>query len=372
MKIFVTGTRGVPDIPGGVERHCQELYPLIAAQGYDVTIATRKAYVEGSDKKWNNIQLIHLYAPRKKSFEAIVHTFLSVLKARLWNADIIHIHGIGPGLMVPLARILGMKVVITNHGPDYDRVKWGKLAKAVLRFGEWVSGRFADHVIVISAIIKETIYIRCSRDCSIIYNGVSSARQSEGRDFLDRIGVTPSKYILAVSRFVPEKGLHLLVEAYKRIDNKGYNLVITGDADHDTDYSRRLKKTIAEDQRIISTGYISGRELNQVFSYAALFVLPSYHEGLPIALLEAMSYGLPVLVSDIPANREVDLPNERFFECGDSQDLTEKMKHLLENNISDTEKNAFQHQIQEKYNWSTIADQTVAVYKKVLGGFNKS
>jgi glycosyltransferase involved in cell wall biosynthesis len=366
MKIFVTGTRGVPDIPGGVEKHCQGLYPLIAARGHDVVIATRKPYLDEVREEWHGIRLTHLYTPRVKSFEAIIHTFLAVLKARMWQPDILHIHGIGPGLMVPLARILGMKVVVTNHGPDYDRQKWGKTARAMLRLGEWTGGKFANRVIVISSIIRETLHKRCGRECPLICNGVALPEISQSRDFLDDLKLAPGRYILAVSRLVPEKGLHLLIEAFKGIEAEGYKLVIAGDADHETDYSRRLKKAMADDERVVGTGYVTGEKLCQVFSHAALFVLPSYHEGHPIVLLEAMSYGLPVLVSDIPANRQVDLPEERFFKCGDLQDLKKKLHGLLSKITSEDEKDDFRCQIEEKYNWSKIADKTLAVYETVF------
>jgi glycosyltransferase involved in cell wall biosynthesis len=365
MKIFVTGTRGIPDIPGGVEKHCQDLYPLIAAKGHEVIVATRKPYVQEMKSEWNGVKLEHIHAPRLKSLEAIVHTFIAVLKARLFSPDILHIHAIGPGLMVPLARILGMKVVITNHGPDYDRQKWGLVAKTILRLGEWTGAKFANQVIVISSIIRDNIKKRCGQDSNLIFNGVSFPQKSKLTDFLDNIGVEPGKYILAVSRLVPEKGLHLLVDAFQRLSDD-YKLVIAGDADHETVYSRNLKKIISADKRIIHTGYIIGEDLNQVFSHAKLFVLPSFHEGLPIALLEAMSYGLSVLVSDIPANKGVDLADYRFFKSGDMEDLSIKMEYLMQEEIFEDEKSNFRTQIAEKYDWNKIAEQTLDVYNKAL------
>ncbi|MBA3005459.1 MAG: glycosyltransferase family 4 protein [Proteobacteria bacterium] len=365
MRIFVTGTRGIPDIPGGVEKHCQELYPLISAMGHSVTVATRTPYIKEKAASWQGIQLAHLYAPHKKSLEAIGHTFLAVLEAKKEKADLIHIHAVGPGLMAPFARLLGLKVVVTNHGPDYDRQKWGVLAKTMLQLGEYLSGKFANQIIVISSVIAEIIRKRCGRDSNLIYNGVPLPDRSESTSYLDRTAIKPKNYILAVARFVPEKGLHDLIEAFADL-KRNYQLVIAGDADHQTTYSRELKQLAAVDKRIILTGYITGEDLNQVFTHARLFCLPSYHEGLPIALLEAMSYGLPVLVSDIPANREVDLPAERFFKCGDVKDLHEKLERLIDLELSDKEQQLLRTEIIEKYNWQKIAEQTVAVYQKAL------
>lgn len=365
MKVFVTGTRGIPKIPGGVEKHCQELFPLVAVQGNEISLATRTPYVTERKSHWQGVDLIHTFAPRLKSLEAIVHTFLAVLKARFYNPDILHIHGIGPGLMVPFAKLMGLRVVVTNHGPDYDRAKWGKSAKFMLRLGEYLGCRFAHEVIVISNVIGDIVKERCNRESNLIYNGVPLPERSVNTDYLERIGVTSGKYILAVARFVQEKGLDLLIKAFQQIETD-YQLVIAGDADHETEYSRRLKKMIAGDSRIIHAGYITGVPLNQVFSHARLFVLPSYHEGLPIALLEAMSYGLPVLVSDIPANLEVDLPAERYFKCGKVEDLKNKLETLLEKDLTESEKQTIQRGIAEKYNWNRIAEQTIEVYEKVL------
>ncbi|MFA7316514.1 MAG: glycosyltransferase family 4 protein [Sulfuricella sp.] len=366
MKIFVTGTRGIPDIPGGVETHCQNLYPYIAAQGHEVFVATRGAYRVSDAREWRGIRLVKCFSPRRKSLEAIVHTFLALLQARRFKPDVVHIHAVGPALLVPFARLLGLKVVFTSHGPDYDRQKWGRAAKAMLRLGEWLGGRFANEVIVISSVIGQIMRKRCGRESHLIYNGVLQPQPGGDTGYLESLGVVPGEYILAVARFVPEKGLSDLIEAFNGLDT-GHKLVIAGDADHETEYSRGLKKTAAANDRIVLTGYLTGAKLAQVFTHAGLFVLPSYHEGLPIALLEAMSYGLPVLVSDIPANREVDLAPDRFFRTGNIGDLRDKLHSHLQKEMSQGEKDALRAMIALKYDWERIAGQTVQVYRAAAG-----
>ncbi len=338
---------------------------MIAALGHEVYVATRTPYVKKKQGQWENVNLCHIYAPRKKSFEAIIHTFLAVIEAWKLKANIIHIHAVGPGLMVPFAKLLGLKVVVTNHGPDYDRQKWGKVAKFMLQLGEYLGGKFADNVIVISAVIQNIIRKKCKKDSHIIYNGVPLPKLSKKTDFLDKIGVESENYIIAVSRFVPEKGLDLLIKACQ-LSPTPYKLVIAGDADHETDYSKNLKQMMDADDNIIGTGYITGEPLNQLFTHAGLFVLPSFHEGLPITLLEAMSYGLSALVSDIPANLEVGLSKERYFKCGDMDDLKEKIDYHLANPISPDEKSIFRSRIEETYNWKKIAAQTIKVYEKAI------
>ena len=365
MKIFVTGTRGIPDIPGGVESHCQQLYPLIVKKGHQVKLSRRKPYVKSELNEWSGIQLIDNFTPKKKSIEAIVHTFIAILEAKKWGADIIHIHAVGPAIMVPVARLLGLKVVITNHGPDYDRDKWGRLAKFVLRTGEKLGGIFANEVIVISEVIREIIRDRCHRDSNLIYNGVQITGKSNNTSYIDSLGLVAGDYILAVARFVPEKGLHDLIEAYNQ-SGLTCKLVLAGDSDHEDEYSRNLKKTAQNNPDIVLTGYITGDKLNQVFSHARLFVLPSYHEGLPIALLEALSYGLPPLVSDIPANLEVKLDSKYYFRCKDVGNLKDQLVRLCSKDFSDSEKEQLIEFVKLKYDWQKIADQTISVYEKVI------
>jgi len=367
MKIFVTGTRGIPSIPGGVETHCENLYPLIVQQGHQVFLATRSAYIETPLQEWQGIRLVRCFSPRLKSIEAIVHTFLALLKARLLNPDVVHIHAVGPALLVPFARLLGLKVVFTNHGPDYDRQKWGRAAKFVLRLGEKLGGSFANEVIVISTVIQDIIRKRCNRPSHVIYNGVTLPDTNKNTDYINGLGVEPKKYVLAVARFVPEKGLTDLIEAFNGLKTD-HQLVIAGDADHETEYSRRVKQLAHSNDRIVLTGYITGEKLKQVFTNAGLFVLPSYHEGLPIALLEALSYGLSVLVSDIPANCEVDLEARRFFRCGDIMDLKNKMNALLQESVTAAEREKYFALLAQKYDWHHIAEQTIAVYVKALKG----
>ncbi len=363
MKIFVTGTRGVPDIPGGVETHCQNLYPHIVAAGHEVHISRRTPYVTDDLVSWQGIQLHDIYTPKSKALEAIIHTFLSVLKARRLNVDVVHIHAVGPALLVPFARLLGLKVVFTNHGPDYDRQKWGRLSKTVLMLGEYLGGKFSNTNIVISEVIRQIVKKRCKRDSVIIYNGVKVNKPSLSDDYLKSIAVRKKAYILAVARFVPEKGLHDLIAAYAKSD-KAFDLVIAGDADHEDEYSRSLKQ-LANNNNVILTGYIGGDELHQIYSHAALFVLPSYHEGLPIALLEALGYGLNVLVSDIPANLEVKLDEKHFFECGNVDALCESMNLLLKQGVEEGYLERIMGMLNTLYNWKTIAKQTVVEYEKL-------
>lgn len=365
MRVFVTGTRGIPDVPGGVESHCQHLYPLVVQHGHTVRLCRRSGYVDDGLESWRGVELIDVFSPSKKSLEAIVHTFLAILEARKWGADILHVHAVGPSLMIPLARLLGMKVVMTNHGPDYDRQKWGRAARAILKAGEYLGGRCANEVIVISQHIRDIVRRRCGRDSVLIPNGVEIPEPATDTAFIAGRGLEPGRYLLAVARFVPEKGLHDLINAFSEIDTP-WKLLIAGDADHEDDYSRALKQAAAANPDIVLTGYLTGDALRQVYSHAGLFVMPSYHEGLPIALLEAMSYGLPVLVSDIPANLEVDLGEEAYFSCGNVAELGQKISNKTAVRYTDAQRAAQVKKVRENYDWVTIAADTVRVYEGLV------
>ncbi len=360
MKIAVAGTRGIPDILGGVETHCEELYPRLVKLGCDVTVIRRSCYVTDHLSEYKGVKLKNVYAPRNKTFEAIIHSFLAVATAKKMKADIIHIHSIGPSLMAPFARMLGLKVVVTHHGPDYNRQKWNGIAKFWLKQGERLGVKYANELIVISNVINEIARKKYKRNnAHVIFNGVTSPVKSSGCEYLETWGLKKGNYILAVGRFVPEKGFDLLIEAFSKIERPDLKLVLTGDADHATNYSEELKKQAVSNGTIL-TGFLSGSKLNEIFTHARLFVLPSTHEGLPIALLEAMSYELDVLVSDIPANKEVKLSDESYFHSEDIIDLCKKLKSKLNKPLSSPV-----HYNMSLYNWDDIAVQVLNVYKKL-------
>ena len=367
MKIVVTGTRGIPNIMGGVETHCEELFPRIAKRGFDVTVIRRTDYVKDDLKEWKGVKLVNIDSPKKKSFEAIIHTFRAINEAKRLKADILHIHAIGPALLVPYAKILGMKVVFTHHGPDYDRDKWGFAAKTMLKLGERMGCMFADEVIVISDVIRNLIKRKYNRTSHVhlIYNGVSQPEICDYPEYFNELGIEKGKYILGMCRFVPEKNLHHLVEAFTKIKsrNKAENikLVLAGDTDFEDDYSRNLKE-MARKNGVVLTGFIKGKKLHSLLTNCLCYCLPSSHEGLPIALLEAMSYGVKVIVSDIPANKEVGLPESDYFPVGNVDALTEKLKTVVNQPLQHIDYDM------KKYDWEKIADQVRDVYWRNRGG----
>ena len=365
LKIVVTGTRGFPDIQGGIETHCEEIFPRVAAKGFDIIVIRRKNYVHDNLNSYKDVFFYDISNFKRKSFEAIIHTFRAIWAAKTkFHADIVHIQAIGPAILTPFARLLGMKVVFTHHGPDYNRAKWGKAARFMLRFGERMGCRFANEVIVISNVINDIIKQKYGRNnAHLIYNGVTPPVINNDTSFLEKSGIEPRKYILALGRFVPEKNFHILINAFSNLSQSEYKLVIAGDADFEDDYSVGLKALARSSNNVILTGFVKGEKLHALLSHASLFVLPSSHEGLPISLLEAMSYNLPVLVSDIPANKEVNLHPSCYFHL-DNNNTLENLTEALKQRVNDNSKPEYDL---SKYDWNTIAEQTANVYSTVNG-----
>ena len=366
FRVAVLGTRGFPGVQGGIETHCENLYPRLAERGCEIFVFTRKPYVDVNQKIYKGVNLIPLGCPKNKFLEAFSHTLCGVIAARRLSPAVLHIHGIGPSLLVPLARLLKLKVVMTNHGPDYNRDKWGKLAKLVLRLGERLGSRWANKVICISDPIAENIQKRHKKTVTVIPNGVNVPQLSETQDSLDKYSLTKGQYVLSVGRLVPEKGFHDLVEAFNALQPDGWKLVVVGRADHEDSYSLRLKAVAQANANVILTGFLKGKPLQELYTHAGLFVLSSYHEGLPIVLLEALSYGLSCIASGIPANRNVPLEEARFFEPGNISQIATLMAKYMEAPLSREEKADIQRFVAGAYDWESIAEKTKAVYQAIV------
>lgn len=366
MKIAVLGTRGIPDIMGGIETHCQELYPRLAAKGVDITVFGRKGYTKQDEPyEYRGVKIVPVASPHSAGLEAFIHTFRCFWNVWRVKPDIVHLHAIGPAFSAPFFRLIGCKVVYTHHGQDYNRAKWGALAKSVLRLSERIGTRFSNRVIVISKYLENWLQTKYGcRKTAFIRNGVNIPERlddSVSKKWLEKHGLYGKRYVFALGRFVEEKGFHDLIEAYKKAGLDGMPLVIAGKADQESSYSRKLYK-MAGDAGVVLPGYIYGEELQAIFENSALFVIPSYHEGLPIALLEALSYNLNVIASDIPANTEVPLPEESFFKTGDVDALAERLRLFA--NTAGTRN--YRGIVEEYYNWDVIADQTMGVYRSIL------
>jgi len=355
MKVCVFGTRGFPYIQGGVEKHCECLYPLIAADGqWDVVVFRRKPYVsKRSLQHYDGIRFIDLPSTRYKGFEAMIHSFLATICCLWIRPDIVHIHNIGPALFSPLLRFARIKVVLTYHSPNYEHEKWDFFSRNLLKLSEKFSLWAASAIIFVNDLQRRKFNGKISGKSCFIPNGIQPPVFDYDEDYLHSIGVEKNKYVLAVGRITPEKGFDYLIKAFKSADIHGFKLVIAGGVEGEQSYYESLKSEAGAD-KVVFTGYINGKPLAQLFTNAALFVQSSYNEGMSIVMLEAMSYGLPMQASDIPPNKALSLPEKNYFKAGDEQELTQRLQQSLtagEGRIS--------YQNLEAYDWKKIAAQTL-------------
>lgn len=367
MKIAVIGTRGFPDIQGGIETHCQELYTRLAnTADCRVTVYRRIPYLNDRTRnvKYNNIRFIDFNVPRNKFLETFLHSLFASVHALFQGYDIVHYHNTGPGFFIPIVKLSGSKVVFTYHNVSYTQQKWNSFARRFLARSEKTSMRRSDYIIFISKVIQAEMiekYGIDDRNSSVIFNGVQLPKRSQNDDFLRYLGLERHKYILGVGRFLEEKGFDYLIRAYRKAGVSKIRLVLAGDTDYPTAYSASLKRLAAVNE-IILPGFVKGDQLNQLYTFARLFVISSYSEGLPIALLEAMSYDLDVLASDIPANMQVGLPENDYFKAGDEEALTNAIiKKLAEEN-----KRSFGEVLSKRFNWTEIASDTRNIYQKLI------
>jgi len=364
MKIGVIGSRGFPEVQGGIETHCFELYTRLAGiDDNQITVYRRKPYLNSKNKnvKYLNIRFVDFSVPKSKFFETFLHSFLSTVHALFQNYDIVHYHNTGPGFFIPLLKLSKAKVVFTYHNVSYTQKKWNNAAKNFLTLSEKISIKSSDFIIFISEVIKSEMKKKYDiKKSDVVFNGVCIPSRSNQSDYLDSIGLEKQKYLIGVGRFLEEKGFDYLIRAFRKTNILDYKLVLVGDTDYPTDYSNKLKSLAAENN-IVLTGFIKGEKLNQIFSFARLFIMSSFEEGLPIALLEAMSYNLDVLVSNIPANLQIGLNQDDYFLTGDEEDL----KDSIIKKLSESATRSFDEVLAVRFNWDKIAMKTNNIYKNL-------
>lgn len=356
MKIAYIGLRGLPANYSGVEKAVDEISSRLKEK-HDITVYCMGKKKPNDPTEYNGIKLKYVRCIPGKNTEMISYALFSTLKACFSNVDLIHLHAIGPASMSLFAILFGKKVVVTNHGIDYQRSKWGKLAKTYLKFGEWMSANFAHAVIGVSKHIQQHYSDKYKRKIDYVPNGLDKSTEFSC-DALDKFILQSKEYILYVGRVTSEKNVHLLIQAFKNI-NTTKKLVIVGGVS-DQQYQTMLNELCANNNRIIFTGPVYDRSIvNTLYKNAYLFVLPSEIEGLSIVMLEAMSFGCPILASNIAENKELLLENGYFFNSGSVTDLQNVLTTLL--NSQETLKTVDVSNL-DQFNWDKIAEQTEKIY----------
>ena len=372
LKIAMLGHKRIPSNEGGVEVVVEALCARMAALGHSVTCYNRAGHhVSGAEHElpagsvYRGIRLVTVPTLERKGFAAVISSFFAAVRSAFGSYDVVHIHAEGPAFFCWLPKLFGKRVIVTVHGLDWQREKWnGGIASKFIHLGERVAVRFADEIIVLSENVRQYFLDTYGRATRFIPNGVSAPTLESPRLIADKWGLQKDGYILYLGRIVPEKGETYLIEAFKQVktDKK---LVIAGGSSDTERYLRQLQNLAAGEDRILFTGFVQGKLRDELYSNAYVYTLPSDLEGMPLSLLEAMSYGNCCLVSDIPECAEVVEDKAVLFRKSDVDNLRQKLQTLCDQpeTASQYKANAAQF-ILNKYGWDDVVEKTLALYRR--------
>lgn len=369
LRIAMLGHKRVPSREGGVEIVVGELATRMFSKGHSVTCYNRKGHhISGADfdeaviNEYKGVRLKSVWTLQKRGLAAMTASFSAAFRAAFGRYDVVHFHAEGPCAMLWLPKLFGKKCIATIHGLDHQRAKWGRFASLYIRFGERCAARLADEIIVLSENVQKYFKDTYGRETVFIPNGVTRPDIVDADEITRLYGIEKDQYILFLGRLVPEKGLKYLVETFKQVDTDK-KLVIAGGASDTGDFEDELKDLAADDRRILFTGFVQGRILEELYSNAYLYVLPSDLEGMPLSLLEAMSYGNCCLTSDIPECAKVTGKFGLTFHKGDVEDLRKQLQRLCDDPLTvDNFKKQSADYICDRYNWNDVTDKTLALY----------
>ena len=371
LNIAMLGHKRIPSREGGIEIVVEELSTRMASQGQHVTCYNRgghhvsgKQFDGQSFNTYKGVRLKTVFTINKKGLAAMTASASAALRAAFGKYDVVHFHAEGPCAMLWLPKIFGKRCIATVHGLDHQRAKWGRFASAYIMLGEKCAARYADEIIVLSESVQNYFMKNYGRRTRFIPNGVNRPQLRPADWIRKKFSLEKDDYILFLGRLVPEKGLRYLVEAFKQVktDKK---LVIAGGSSDTEAFMNELKETAKDDRRVIFTGFVQGQILDELYSNAYIYTLPSDLEGMPLSLLEAMSYGNCCLVSDIPECTEVVEDKALIFKKSDVEDLREKLQDACDHpEMVMKMKNQAADFICEKYNWDEVVKETMKLYRR--------
>lgn len=380
LRIAMIGHKRIPSREGGIEIVVEELAVRLAALGHRVDAYNRYGHhVSGKKydeeygwkgrKFYQGVRVYIIPTFHRSSLNAIVYSFLATLRALFGRYDVLHYHAEGPCAMLWIPRLFHKRIVVTVHGLDWQRAKWGNLASFVIKFGEKMAAKYADEIIVLSRNVQQYFMDTYGRKTIYIPNGITRPGQREAQMIVEKYGLKKDGYFLSLGRIVPEKGVHYLIEAFSGL-NTDKKLVIAGGNSQAVEYMEQVHRMAAQDERIIMTDFVQGQLLEELYSNAYAFLLPSDVEGMALTLLEAMSYGDCCLVSDICENTEVVEDRAFVFRHGDVKDLRDKLTYMLEHpEAVKAYADGSADFICGKYNWDEVVEETVRVYRECCGRY---
>ena len=357
MKIAMIGHKRIPGREGGIEVVVEELTTRMANMGNEVVAYNRSKKNYNSPKIYKGVKLIDVPTIEKKSTDAVVYSFFATIRALFGKYDVIHYHAVGPSAFIFIPHFFRKRIIVTVHGLNYKTPKWKGLGAKFLKFGEKMTAKYADEIIVLSHEQQKYFKKKYNRETVYIPNGISIEKKEVADIIEKKYAVKKDEYILFLSRVVPGKGLEYLLDAYREIDSD-LKLIVAGSSEYMPEFREMIERKAELDPRVKMIGFVSGKELIELYSNARLFVFPSEAEGMPMCLLEAMSLDCPCLVSDIPENLEVGKGYVEAFKSRNVGDLKEKMlKCLCDENRKHTQK-----YVEENYSWDKVVNRTLDLY----------
>ncbi len=366
MKIAMIGHKRIPSREGGIEICVTELATRMAKEGHDVTVYNRNAKGFPKQKRYEGVRIVNTPTINTKSLDALIYSAFATLHALFCGYDVIHFHAVGPSAMVFLAKLFRRRVVCTVHGLNWHSDKWGGFAKKYLQFGEKMIAKKSDAAIVLSENMAEYFRATHGRQTVFIPNGVNKPTVRPANIITEKYGLKKGGYILFLARIAPGKGLDYLIDAYKTL-NTDIKLAVCGGSSHTDEYLQSMKERAKEDARIIFTGFVGGEELDEFYSNAFLYILPSDSEGMPLSLLEALSYGNCCVVSDIPESTEVMAEHGFVHRKGDVQSIHDLLQHLLDNpQLVQQKAQGAAEYVLRRYNWDDVTQKTLGCYESVV------
>jgi glycosyltransferase involved in cell wall biosynthesis len=356
------GLKGIP-FTAGIETVVEEIGCRLADRGHDVYVFVRPHYTPVSMKTYRGMKLVQMPSINTKNLDAVSHSFVSTFGAISLKPDVIHIHATGNSIHSLLPRVFGIPTVVTSHGLDWQRAKWGAAAKTYLKFTDYTTCYFPSATTAVSRKMKAYYEGLYGREVHFITNGANPPELLPP-DQITSMGLGRGDYLLFASRLVPEKGCHYLIDAFKTLNTK-MKLVIAGDGAQGDPYAGAIKKEASPN--ILFPGFVKGTLLKELLSNCYTYVLPSEIEGLSAGLLEAMSYGKCVLVSNIEENLEAVQGFGFTFETKNVTSLREKLEYLLNHESEVVKKGQEARQYVEKeFNWDEITTQYENLYRSLL------
>lgn len=361
------GSRGFPGQGGGVERVLESVGPRLVRSGRVEVWVYCADYVDYEGDDYDGVELRRIPSVRTKYGDTITRSLVATVREMRDGADVLHFHGIGSAPLALLPRLFGRRVVVTVHALDWQRSKWNRLGRTFLRFGEWAAMRVPNETVVVSAELKAELEARHGRPVTLIANGAEPRSAVPASIIRERWGLEPDRYLLFLGRLVPEKGAHVLIEAFRKLeDQPDLKLVIAGSAWYEGSYNDDLRATAAGDPRIIFTDEVDEPPLQELYSNCRAFVLPSQIEGMSLALLDALAFGCAIVTSDIPENAHLVDDAALTFITDDAASLVAQLQRIVADDALNADlRRRAAARAGDVFDWDHITERWLEVYERV-------